>query len=348
MKREIIIFVILINLLFSVWSEAIRNYEQIGVHKIKVGKEEGELGVDPRRAQVAAPTGPTTFALNNDTIYVCDYINGRINVYDSNWNFLNPIKDKAYDGIYYSTEIKLDDMGNILVFDHNKSLLKIDKTGKLLLKIPKNKYFSDNFFPYGDKILFYNSNNRDGEKIRFYDKNGEILDNVQALKIINNAEENTIVRASNIESNDILKNEIQKIIKKTDIVIDKAPLTDSFRDLRDYYQILKGAQLKDISNKSNNQKEIKDAAEFEFPKSSLMYPTYIGLDADGNSYWQREIKGSKPRKDIIIVCSPYGEILDAFYKNISWSEIAIAPNGDVYFLSYDKEWVYFHKVERVW
>jgi len=348
MKGKIILITILLNIIFFVYGEAIRNYSQIEAHKIKVGNGYGELGVDPKRAQMAAPTGPTTFTLNNDVIYVCDYINARINVYDSNWNFLNSIKDIAYTGIYYSTKIKLDDIGNILVFDQNMSLLKIDRTGKLLLKIPKNKYLSDNFIPYHDKLLLYSINDKKKREIIIFDENGKILDKDQTLEIVNNTKTKALSRTSNFESDDIIKDKVKKIFDDKGVIIDKAPLTDYFSILREYYEMLKGAQLKSLTNRSNNQKEIKDVAEYEFPKLVSIYPDYIGFDADGNSYWQNEIKDSRPRKDIILVCSPYGEILDVFYNPSSWNKVAIAPNGDVYFLSYDKEWVYFHKVTRRW
>ena len=75
--------------------------------------------------------------------------------------------------------------------------------------------------------------------------------------------------------------------------------------------------------------------------------TLIGYDSEGNSYWN-VITGIKPEDRAVLICSQYGEALDCFYNRIQWSLVAVAPSGDVYFLDYDSEGVYFYKVAQQW
>ena len=89
---------------------------------------------------------------------------------------------------------------------------------------------------------------------------------------------------------------------------------------------------------------------------------FIGYDAKHNSYWQGSIdKPDNIIKYAVIIYSKYGELLDAFYygqytnfepDNILYPAtealIAVAPDGDVYFLTGNKKEYTFYKVECNW
>jgi hypothetical protein len=71
------------------------------------------------------------------------------------------------------------------------------------------------------------------------------------------------------------------------------------------------------------------------------YPSqFMGRDANNNYYWSNY--------SAVIVSNNRGQILDLFLPNdTSKSETrpAVHPNGDIYFLDYDDEWVYIRRPE---
>jgi hypothetical protein len=94
---------------------------------------------------------------------------------------------------------------------------------------------------------------------------------------------------------------------------------------------------------------------------------FIDYDDDHNGYWEAIRDDSENQKSYaVIIFSKYGELLDAFfygqYKEgedgslkpyfqnfpASGAEIAIAPDGDVYFMIGNKKEYTFYKVKRAW
>ncbi|MBN1699375.1 MAG: hypothetical protein JW881_17780 [Spirochaetales bacterium] len=118
-------------------------------------------------------------------------------------------------------------------------------------------------------------------------------------------------------------------------------LTARFKPHREYFETLK----KELNTKSTT------VFEDEFDITSLGVKDndldFIGFDDDGNSYWN-VVLGMKPEDRAVLVCSKYGEALDCFYNRIKWSRIAVAPDGEVYFLYYDEKGTHIYKTTRRW
>jgi hypothetical protein len=96
----------------------------------------------------------------------------------------------------------------------------------------------------------------------------------------------------------------------------------------------------------------KKSSEPDISKLRLAVTNFRGFDEEGNSYYIF----ATPKSDYgILVCSKYGETLDAFYilkrdypKVDVGGECAVAPNGDIYFLSYQDPNYVFYRLKRRW
>ena len=94
---------------------------------------------------------------------------------------------------------------------------------------------------------------------------------------------------------------------------------------------------------------------FNIDMSGIRSMYLQGYDNDGNSYWIALEKST--RKQLVLIYSKIGTILDAFYygdinemkaKDERPRKVAVAPNGDVYFMRNDEKGSHFWKVERRW
>jgi hypothetical protein len=364
MHRFIYLFFFVFVLAGIVIGDELNQYTIYKVKDIPAGKEKGMIGWEP--AVAGGFSGPTSFAISADNIYVPDRVNYRINVYDLNFNFIKTIIEEGKNLIPFSSNMKADKNGNIISYIQGFGLKKIDINGKETFSIPKNVLSNEvnqyrNFFPINDEVFIYNNQ---GEV--------EYINNSGKVENVNNA----ITKLQEItREKEQLENELPGEIKIPD---EKKQIIATLQNSKKY--LLVGYNFYSIDFRKNKEyfEQIKDIREFvkseklkirggeENKELNINLDDYdytlFGYDEEHNGYWGA---GKQEGKDIrnlaIIILSKYGEILDGFYfgqyyKNkpnlelysTSGAEIAIAPSGDIYFLVGSKEKYTLYKVERRW
>ena len=179
MRNVLYIIILLITNYLGVFSNEINNYVQDKIFTFKIGNEKGEIGYDPNRPLMGgAPAGPTAFTIcNKSNFYICDTINNRINVYSSTFGFIKTITSKKVYYVFGSRVIKVDDNQNIIALDGENNLIKINQEGELILLLdniilPMQVTGLYNFFPFEDKIIYYNNQNN----LTFINSSGEKID----------------------------------------------------------------------------------------------------------------------------------------------------------------------------
>lgn len=119
-------------------------------------------------------------------------------------------------------------------------------------------------------------------------------------------------------------------------------------DLMDYRKEItsEGASISGFSKKTD--------MELDIQKMRLTIGSPSGFDGDNNIYFL--FGDNALDKFGILVCSKYGEILDAFYTFdrdrpeafVHSITFAVAPNGDLYFLSFKDPNYAFYRLRRRW
>ena len=88
-------------------------------------------------------------------------------------------------------------------------------------------------------------------------------------------------------------------------------------------------------------------SEIEIDFSNYYNYRLMGYDEDNNAYWQAYWEDNNHIKEIILVFSVNGNLIDVFYNNLSHS-IHVAPNGDLYGMVLGNGGVTFYKIARHW
>jgi hypothetical protein len=300
------------------------------------------------------PRGPVTFTISkNKNIYVPDFANHRINIYDLHLNYKYFIIEKEH-GIMQYGNIHIDDNMNLIANSTSLGLKKINQTGEtvfLLSKqnLPKNFDFY-NYFLINNNIIYYD----DTGSIKTITSDGNIRDSVETLNIVREIEKNEIENTKEEQKSLATKRNILIDIqnKEKSIIIGDKYYTSRFSDMKDYFEKAKKyyAFKKELKNEIKSENININEKSFEICK-------FIGFDAEHNSYWKSYAPKQEKWEEFIFVYSNYGEVIDAFYfsdlkdKNIIWGDlikIAVAPSGDVYFMRNDETGSYFWKIERRW
>ena len=344
-KIILLIFICLCSTLFA-FSE-INTYTCILVSEINDGSSEGEIGYNWKLAQGGGQTGPTTFTISErGFIYVCDYINNRINIYDLVLKYVKTIKETRNEAgntfVFSAYKIKVDIDDNIVAITMNNDLEKIDKNGKKIYNIYKNDIpqivnYDYDFFLLEKNILF---NDEDGYNL--IDEKGKILKKQEAINFIN-IKKNNLENTKKANFNSIyplFENETQQFLDEKKLVfINGRVLSSNLDKHRSIYKFIK-------NNNKFKTDLILDKVN-EDVTENITHKELIGFDIDNNSYWDCRI-GNDRFKRIILICSNKGELIDCFYNKIKWSKCAVSPSGDVYFMSSNKNGTLFHKTERQW
>lgn len=339
-----IVKIIYLLVSFFIYPDDIHEYDQILIYSIPTGKQNGEIGdTTPFKNMGGVP--PNNFTITEDNlIYICDFLNKRINIYDIKFEFIESIKEKQQSEVYNSEIFKIDKEGNIIAYIGTIGLVKIDKSGKEIFRInkkdlPQEVKYQHTFFIINGYILYYDNN-----IINIIDKTGKKLNKNEEIVILNNF--NLLTNKQiNWEINIKENTDLIKIIENRSIFFYKDKIiTNNFQDLKDFNNSF-GKTTKIISGSENT--------EFDTILNELTHITNIKLidyDAEGNSYWRSFTKNKVENKYVVLVCSRYGEIIDCFYNELSLQNIAIAPNGDVYFMDRMPRGgrFLFYKVERCW
>jgi len=340
MVKKILLFLLFVLSVLA-FSENIQNYPFKSIKTISIGKKEGEIGF-VKKIFGGMPHGPQNFFICNDNnVYVPDFANGRINVYDLDLNFLYTILEKENKMASHVGQIFVDQDKNIFLMRNDIGLKKINKNGDTIIfiekeKLPKKLLNNKNFFLKEGIIFYYNDNSY----IESISLKGEIKDNEISVYLLDQLNQ----KKRKITDKDLIKLKTDK----KHIIIGDQYFSTSFRENKAFFEESNEYFKKIKENKSSKEKNIV------LDEKKLRTSQFIGYDADHNSYW-RNFEGNF--KYFIFVFSYFGEVIDAFYfdelMNVSVTNgelvhTAVAPNGDVYFMRNDENGSHFWKIERQW
>ena len=360
---------------FVMNGENFSKHEFIKVKTIPAGKEEGLIGWNEKNIEGGGYPGPVTFTISkNNVIYIPDRINARINLYDLRLNFVRTIIDKEKES-HFAFSMKVDEDDNIISVLIGKGMKKIDNNGNKLFfvsykNLPEETMYIYNYFPIENKIYFYN----DSADLEIINESGSILKNDQALGVLKDvsrkltASDNSLAVSNHSQGQgpELMIEKDRQIKNYQDnakhILIGDKLFTTNFKKMKEYNENMKeiNSALVEAGLSKGTKPQPDKQIDLEIKKYSF---GLIGYDNDHNSYWQlTERKTVKHiRMQAIAVYSRYGELLDAFYYGqifhyennnelyeTTGSHVAVAPNGDIYFMLGHKKGHTFWKVERQW
>ncbi|MBN2532995.1 MAG: hypothetical protein JXB88_08890 [Spirochaetales bacterium] len=352
MKIHWLLFLLCLFSLLNIYGEELNEYSVKIVKKIQTGNEEGMIGW---KMLPGGFTGPSTFFVSNDRIFIPDRMNYRVNIYNRNLNFERTLKEKDTNEASATYKMKMDANLNMIYISTISGLVKIDSAGNRLfstgyknlsIKV-RNQY---NFFPINDSIFLYNDDN----KIECITNKGEFLKGEKAVLEINKINEKS---TNNMELPPD-KNKIINDIQENDslLIINNNFYSADFIKTKEYFN-----KIETVRQYISTQKKITSSKNIKLNISDFSVH-FIGYDAYHNSYWDGSInKLNKIKKYAVIIYSKYGELLDAFYYGqydnyepnytlypTTGALIAVAPNGDVYFLTGNNKEYTFYKIENNW
>jgi hypothetical protein len=363
MKKLFFIFILCVISL-TLFCDGLNNYQLEKAKVILTGKEKGLLGWEP--AVAGGKSGPTSFAISSNRLYVPDRVNNRLNVYDNNFNYLNTIFDKTDNVIHFATKMKVDEQGNIVASIASFGLKKIKADGSDVFTIkyadlPSQVRDQNNFFPIDSDVFIYDDN----EEIAYITDKGQI---VKGSEAIDRLKFHSSANTKSISKNEIIvpadkKTSIDQLAANSKyILFIEDYFSSEFYKNEEYFKKIKNVRdYVRTQKQSQSSTAIKDKTiDINLSKWGL---NFIGYDSDHNGYWDgtQTISTQGFNKEAIIVFSRYGELLDAFYygQNDNGKEnynlfpatnsiLAVAPSGDVYFLVGNEKEYTFYKVTRRW
>ena len=376
-----IYFIFLIFLNVNIFSENLNEYTYNIIKIIPAGKKDGELGFDSNVCCGSFP-GPITLTISkNNYIYIPDLLNERICKYDMELKFINNIFEKNDKICHFSQNILVDENENLICITSTKGLIKISSNGERLYMTDENilpshtRSMKNYFFLNNDKILFYDNK----KNIKSISEDGKEESNEVTFAYLKKLELQEINSefSSGIgpetELTEFQQGVIQSVkAEKKNILIGDKLYQSSFYKNREYFEKLQQKELKVVEGQQPLSEETKTSLKSRgiTPESDKVvldldkYDFYfIEYDKDHNSYWKAEQKKAEKavKKHLIVIFSRYGELLDAFqfgetFKNhpntelfeTTWAKVAVAPNGDVWFMKGSEKGHTFWKVERQW
>jgi len=348
-----IIILLFLFLMFRINSEETNKNIFIKIKSISVGQQSGQIGWEMEIA--GGGGGADNFLITNDNrIILQDRINYRFNIYDMDMNYITTVTEKDIVELCYAYKINITSDDDIIGVTEN-GFKKMDESGNTIFFINKNKlpvkvYRYDYYFPVDDEIFIYDDN----DSLGVITRDGIIGTKEEAIKVINKLN-NQFKEDNESDTPVVLHDKINNIKLRYDYpVIKDEVYTISFQLFKDFIDEIRSH----YENKNLHKNQV--IKENDFYKYNI---GLIGYDEIHNSYWYAIEKNSinGKRKYIIIVYSKYGVLLASFYFGLysnmrfnnelyptSGAEVAIAPNGDVYFMVGNEKEYTFYKVKRAW
>ncbi|MBN2440406.1 MAG: hypothetical protein JXJ04_03650, partial [Spirochaetales bacterium] len=291
--------------------------------------------------------------------------------------FIKTINEKTIKKAHFTQKLKIDDDGNLIYLSSSKGLVKINSNGDNLLTVAKQKLprqvtqFCE-FFPINNSIFIYDDENR----IRSISPDGTIEETkkvIQELKEISIQDKYSLSAIYNRNDISIIdKNKDKEIFYNLandpkNLLIADCFYSSNFNKNKEYFKKIEPVKKKLKDSMSNEVKtNIQLNNNINLDEYSMHF---IDYDANHNSYWMGIRDVSKKLKTYsILVFSRYGDLLAVFvygehirenehsgiksdhtnYPTSGSDEVAIAPNGDIYFLVGSKENYTLYKVEHSW
>jgi hypothetical protein len=235
--------------------------------------------------------------------------------------------------------------GNIIVAGMD-GVMQLSPSGEIMREIEREK------LPMERSIILKELSFQNGN-IFFYDKEGYVRGVDPNGKVMGNAEATQALRKMNERSgaagkmSESAKTDNEQFSDRKHIMVGDRYLPRSWDELRD--------SRKELTVKSPavpGQAPNKKSVELDVGKLGLAVTRFLGFDKDENLYYIF----ATPESDYgVLVSSKYGDTLDVFYvnkrgdpKSISVSLCSVAPNGDIYFLTYKDPDYVFYRLKRRW
>ncbi|MBN2736703.1 MAG: hypothetical protein JXR70_06955, partial [Spirochaetales bacterium] len=361
--KIIFILCFFIYAILQSYSENLNTYSIRNEKHINVGKNEGEIGY---AKFPGAPVQPFTFQINsNYKLYIPDPANQRLNIYDNNMNYLTKIKETDNGKLYWAEYLCIDSKNNILYLSSGFGLRKINDNGEEIFTIKyyklNNEILGEHQLYLVENQLFYLNND---DYYEMLDESGNIVSSKNTISKINEININQKIETKD-QSKLLNLSTLPSLVQTgKDLIIGNNFYSNSFRKHQEYYEKIKNIRSQILLSKSQNQSvttDLKEPVDLNYDDYGLLF---IGYDADHNSYWNaiqdRNYKNSK--KQLIVVIDKYGILLDAFQYGetntmndpiqtvypASGAKLAVAPTGDVWFMTASPKGYDFYKVERMW
>lgn len=314
MKKYLIYFNLLLVVL-SIQSQDYKKYEVQLINRFAAGESNNRLKTWFPLNEIGV-NGPNGFCFADNNIVFLDYLNGKIKKFSNSYEFLaeeNISVDPIIHNMYFEDGI-IFVVSNLEFYAFNEHLEK-----RIHFRLPDDLRYENNNFFFIDNILLISTNNN--------------------LSAILNPQADTLINETNIVYGDELKYLLMDISNDSgvDIIqmnynsffIDLPKISTNFDDYYDYWYDSHGVESGSSIFSSDRI-------------GKLNITNYLGIDFNGNEYWRI---GSYR-----ILILNEGTFIEAIEYDSTKSRIlpVIHPNGDIYFLDYDEDWVYLYKIENVW
>lgn len=266
MKINLIVIILIVNMHFA-YAEKIHNYNEELVHSFTVGSDENQIGL---LTDTAYENKPTSLTYSNDSIIIGDFVNGRLVIYDNDFNVVEVIDNigAAASDAYYEI------YDNIL-FGSSGSIrdVVIDRVKNKIVR-PSVYYFNKTVTNYEYSIYTPNvifSYLNDGSLVSF------VLEDKSKL---------SYSKVLTLEETQILFNDKKKyglegysLDSKNRLFFKDKIQNKGFDKLYDYWS--------EIHNKNNDKPTVEVPGLPGFTKLEVLKGDayYTGKDNQSNTYW---------------------------------------------------------------
>jgi hypothetical protein len=308
----------MLTVFFPIMGQDFNFYDIQIVKRINMGSESGQI-----QAGYIAPglLSPSASIFISDKMYINDSLNQKLLVFSDDLNLEKEIKLLTYS--FYERFFRQIN-SEVLVGTDYHDVTYINLNGEELADVNLHKINSNykSFSAIGFENIVFG-----------WTEDGEIF------SIINPSSDQT-------QNKNNYKNpeETRRLFEAgSDFELPEGLSLDS-EDMLNMNNEILSFEFRDFTKFWYN----KDTSHWRSPKHAfLAYNSpnmyYLGRDQDRNWYWF-----DHPNK--ILVFSGNGIVLDIFSFDLSniTCNPAIHPSGDIYFISYDEEYVLLSKIERRW
>jgi len=312
------IFILLCSLCFSIFAQDYHVYDLIKVNQIPNGNDPGMIRAYQPNTEDGRPTGMIFDDFGN--LYIADADKKSLVVTDENFRF---IRNQKYYFAHSGVDANID--GLFLDYSRDSICMSLDSGEESFFV---NPFQSRNSIK---SSIMYEMNSF------FYDKEGNIY------CIPDPGSDYATFDAKKVK---LYKNqEVVALFESGSGVNMKGLTIDEEYNLFDPEGNLLVRDLDRFYNYWKNHSDINAFNKLDITADEIYTydSTFMGRDNKNNYYWSNYIA--------VIVTNSRGQLLDLFLPNApkkSRTRPAVHPNGDVYFLDYDTDWVYLYKVTRQW
>jgi hypothetical protein len=319
----------------SIWPQATdRVYKAELVRRIANGNSAGELGYWLGPGTEHAPSFPR---IMGDKIFIMDTANGRLNIYDREFGFIEDVRSSDKNVIIGTTRnftvLPQDDIVGFAFSFFSR--IKPDGTEVFRINTREMpKHLSEGiYWIYRDVLIF--TARRDGGEYKAVDGQGRFLSTTEIARLGEEMKMESRLRKESAR----LQEAIDRFLKENKLILqgDVDLLLTKNADLyNNFYRLIR-------ENGDRPFKHQVPDAEYS------MIGGGIGTaDAEGNTYWY--LTNVKAKQKYNYILSPRGEVLDYFNINPKNLPFGYAVDGNFYAIVKEDSDNFFdvYRVRRRW